>query len=187
MALPDFRLESYFGVWEFKARYHLTASDAQTLPLSELLEMADDADRARWEELRLSYIPTEGTTELRQAVARTYEIIDEHEVVCFAGAEEGLYCAMHAILQSGDHALVVVPNYQSMESVPLSICEVTGVALRPENGWQLDLSEVSAALRPNTKMVAINFPHNPTGSIATNETYMQSAGILPGARPLSFQ
>lgn len=44
--LPDFRLETYFAQWEFKARYHLTASDAQTLPMAELLAMAD-ADRPR--------------------------------------------------------------------------------------------------------------------------------------------
>jgi hypothetical protein len=43
--LPDFRLETYFARWEFSARYHLTASDAQTLPMSELLALADDDGR----------------------------------------------------------------------------------------------------------------------------------------------
>ena len=47
--LPDFRLETYFSRWEFTARFHLTASDAQTMRMSELLALADHSDRAAWE------------------------------------------------------------------------------------------------------------------------------------------
>lgn len=171
MSLPEFRLESYFGVWEFKARHHLTASDAQTLPLAELLAMADEADRLRWENLSLGYIPSEGTPELREAIAHTYDAVGPDDVLAFAGAEEGLYCAMHALLTPKDHAVVLVPNYQSMESVPLSICAVTGIALHAQNGWNLDIGEVRAALRPNTRVIAVNFPNNPTGKIVDLRTF----------------
>ena len=171
MILPEFRLESYFGVWEFKARHHLTASDAETLSVAHLLTIADAADRARWDDLRLSYIPTEGTSELREAIAQTYDEIGAGDVLCFAGAEEGLYCAMHALLGPRDHAIVLVPNYQSMESVPRSLCDVSGVALHAETGWSFDVDDVRAALRPNTKLVAVNFPNNPTGQIASVEAF----------------
>jgi aspartate/methionine/tyrosine aminotransferase len=171
MLLPEFRLESYFGVWEFKARYHLTASDAETLELGELLGMADESDRERWAHLRLGYIETQGTRELREAIAQTYDVATPEDVLCFAGAEEGLYCAMHALLEPGDHAVVLVPNYQSMESVPRTICEVTGVPLRDENEWALDIEDVRRAFRPNTKLVAVNFPNNPTGKIAARQTF----------------
>lgn len=173
MMLPEFRLESYFGVWEFKARHHLTASDAQTLPLAALLEMAGPAERERWERLTLGYIPSEGTPELREAIAQTYDALQADDVLCFAGAEEGLYCAMHALLTPADHAVVLVPNYQSTESVPLSICEVSGVELRAQSNWELDLDDVRGALRPNTKLVAVNFPNNPTGKIADRGTFDQ--------------
>ncbi len=136
MFLPEFRLEAYFGVWEFKARYHLTASDAQTLPLADLIAMADGEDRRRWEELRLSYIPTEGTAELRSAIAQTYDRIEPDDVLSFTGAEEGLYCAMQALLGPGDHAVVLVPNYQSMESVPRSICADHRRCSRSANGME---------------------------------------------------
>lgn len=171
MMLPEFRLESYFGVWEFKARHHLTASDAQTLALTELLTMATDADRARWNHLSLGYIPTEGTFELRQTIAHTYDAISPEAVLCFAGAEEGLYCAMHALLGAQDHAIVLVPNYQSMESVPRSICAVDGIALHPEREWALDIDELRAALRPNTRLIAVNFPNNPTGKNVDSQTF----------------
>jgi hypothetical protein len=58
--LPDFRLETYFSRWEFTARFHLTASDAQTLTVRELLDLADDDGRDRWEGLHLGYTQTWG-------------------------------------------------------------------------------------------------------------------------------
>lgn len=175
--LPEFRLESYFGIWEFKARYHLTASDAETLPMNELLDMADETDRERWQQLRLGYIPTEGTAELRAAIAQTYDVVTPDDVLCFAGAEEGLYCAMHALLTPDDHAIVLVPNYQSMESVPRGICAVSGIALREHDDWSLDIAQIRAQIRPTTRLIAVNFPNNPTGKIVDAETLEQIVTI----------
>ena len=169
--LPDFKLETYLGKWEFAARYHMTASDMQALTIKELLALASHADRAAFETLPLRYIETYGTPPLRAAIAATYQGLQPDDVLCFAGAEEGIFCAMHAILTKDDHAVVVTPNYQSTEEIPLSICAVSGVALRAEENWRLDLDDVRAALWPNTKLVAINFPHNPTGKIIDRATF----------------
>jgi aspartate/methionine/tyrosine aminotransferase len=146
-ALPDFRLETYFSKWEFAARYNLTASDAQTMSVAELLDLADDDGRARWESLHLGYTETFGLPALREAIADTYEEVTAPDVLCFTGAEEGIYLATQVLLGPGDHAVVVTPNYQAAETVPLSICEVTGVALRPEDGWALDLEAIERALQ----------------------------------------
>jgi aspartate/methionine/tyrosine aminotransferase len=170
-ALPDFRLETYFSRWEFAARYNLTASDAQTMSLAELLDLADDDARARWESLHLGYTETHGLPALREAIAATYDGLAAGDVLCFAGAEEAIYLAMQVLLGPGDHAVVITPNYQAAETVPLSICEVTGVALRPEEGWALDLDAVERALRPSTRVVSVNFPHNPTGAVPPEETW----------------
>lgn len=163
--LPDFRLERYFARWEFTARHHLTASDAQTMTLAELLELADDQDRRSWDQLSFGYTDTFGDPALRQAIAHTYIHAEAEDVICFAGAEEALYLAMQVLLGPGDHAVVVTPNYQAAETVPLSLCEVTGVALAPERDWNLDIDAVIRAVRPNTKVISVNFPNNPTGKI----------------------
>ncbi|AWS43892.1 aminotransferase class I/II-fold pyridoxal phosphate-dependent enzyme [Streptosporangium sp. 'caverna'] len=163
--LPDFRLETYFSRWEFTARHHLTASDAQTMTLTELLALADDQDRAAFENLSLGYTETYGDPALREAIAQSYERADAADVICFAGAEEALYLAMNVLLDAGDHAVVVTPNYQAAETVPLALCEVTGVALDPDRDWALDLDQIKAAIRPNTRVVSVNFPNNPTGKI----------------------
>jgi hypothetical protein len=120
--LPDFCLETYFSQWEFKARHHMTASDAQTISLCDLLSLAEPEEREAWDNLTLGYTETWGSPALRRAVAATYAGLAAEDILCFAGAEEGLYCAMLALLDPDDHAIVTVPNYQSMETVPVSIC-----------------------------------------------------------------
>jgi len=171
--LPDFRLETYFSRWEFQARHNLTASDAQTLSLAELLALADDDARSRWEALTLGYTETYGLPALRAEIAATYDRLEAEDVICFAGAEEGLYLAMQVLLTPGDHAVVVTPCYQAAETVPLSRCDVTGVALRPEDGWVLDVDAVRRALRPTTRLVSVNFPNNPTGAVPDEQTWQQ--------------
>ncbi len=163
--LPDFKLERYFSRWEFTARYHLCASDMESMSVNELLALASAEDRARWDGLTLGYIETFGTPALRAAIAATYDSISNEDVLAFAGAEEGIFAAMQVLLQPDDHAIVVTPNYQSAETLPGAICDVSGIALDPDNDWHLDLDRVRAALRPNTRLISINFPHNPTGKI----------------------
>lgn len=163
--LPEFRLETYFSRWEFTARHHLTASDIQSMTLAELLALADDEDRAAFENLHLGYPETYGDPALREAIAATYEQASAGDVLCFAGAEEALYLAMNVLLDADDHAVVVTPNYQAAETVPLARCAVTGVALEEDRDWALDLDRLTAAIRPNTRVVSVNFPHNPTGKV----------------------
>lgn len=180
-ALPDFRLEVHFARWEFSARHHMTASDAQTMKMGDLLDLADDEDRRDWDRLALGYTETWGDPRLRTAIAATYQGLEAADVLCFAGAEEGLYCALAGLVGPGDHAVVTVPNYQSMEAVPLAACgSVTGVALRPEDGWALDVDAVRRALRPNTRLVAVNFPNNPTGAVADPESFRDLADLCAG-------
>jgi aspartate/methionine/tyrosine aminotransferase len=167
----DFQLEVYFSKWEFAARYHLTASDAQSISLRELLAYASPVDRERFQELHLGYTQTFGAPTLRAAIAATYDSLEADHIVCFAGAEEAIYIAMQVLLSPDDHCIVITPNYQAAETLPLSICSVSGAPLDEENGWALDVDRIKAALRPNTKLISINFPNNPTGAIASHAAY----------------
>src|SRR5210317_212325 len=71
-ALPEFRLESHFSRWEFKARYHMTASDAESMSLRDLLAMATPRDREAFENLWLGYTETFGAPDLRAQIAQMY-------------------------------------------------------------------------------------------------------------------
>lgn len=175
--LPDFRLETYFSRWEFTARHHLTASDAQTVSMTELLAMADEDGRRRWESLALGYTETRGLPALREEIAATYDTVEPADVLCFAGAEEAIYLAMQVLLTPTDHAVVLTPNYQAAETIPLALSEVTGVPLREQDSWALDVDAVAAALRPNTRLVSVNFPNNPTGAVPDLESWRRLVAL----------
>lgn len=169
--LPDFRLETHFAKWEFRARHHLTASDAESMSMRDLLALATPEQRADFDDLWLGYTTTWGAPDLREAIASTYRSRSAADVLCFAGASEGIFAANTALLDSDSHAIVVTPNYQSHETLPVAICEATGVPLDPDDGWSLDIDRVASAMRPNTRLVTINFPHNPTGAILPVDRY----------------
>ncbi len=170
--LPDFRLEVHFSKWEFEAKYHLTASDAESMSLADLLSLATDAERAAFDDLWLGYTETFGAADLRAAIAETYAGQAAADILCFAGASEGIFAANTVLLDSDSHAIVVTPNYQSHETLPSAICSASGVPLCADDNWSLDLDRVAAAIKPNTRLLTMNFPHNPTGAILPYGDYM---------------
>ena len=169
--LPDFRLETHFSKWEFKARYHMTASDAESMSLRDLLAMASPTEREAFENMWLGYTETFGAPDLLETIATTYKTRTSKQILCFAGASEGIFAANSVILDKDSHAIVITPNYQSHESLPVAICKATGVPLDATDNWSLDIDRIADAIRPNTKLVTINFPHNPTGAILPIDRY----------------
>jgi aspartate/methionine/tyrosine aminotransferase len=169
--LPDFRLETHFAKWEFGARFHLTASDAQSMSLRALLALATPAEREAFDGMWLGYTETYGAPDLRDTIAGTYADQTADDILCFAGASEAIFVVNSVLLDRDSHAIVVTPNYQSHETLPLAICDATGVPLDPDDGWSLDIDRIAAAIRPNTRLVTINFPHNPTGAILPLDRY----------------
>jgi len=176
--MRDFGLEVFFSRWEFTAQHHMTASDLESMPLSGLLALASDEDRSAFETLWLGYTETWGAPALRQEIAGTYDALSDGNILCLAGAGEGLFAVPNVLLTRDDHVIVPTPNYQGSETIPLSICEVTGVPMdyipssgsnRTEGGWRLDLDRLKDAIQPNTKLISLNFPHNPTGFLLPRE------------------
>ena len=163
--MQDFALAAWFTRWQGSVRHNLSASDSESLTIPALLAMADAEDAERWASMRLGYAGPAGSDWLRETIAERYAGLGPDQVACFTGAQEGLYCAMHAMLGPNDHAVIVTPNYQTTELIPGEICATSGVALDPAQRWGLDIDAVRDALRPNTRVVAINFPNNPTGAL----------------------
>ena len=187
MHIADFALERYFARWEFAVRHVLCASDAETLSMTELLALADDDGLRRWSELRLGYTESLGLPALRAEIAALYSGLGSDDVVTFAGAEEAVFLAMHALLDPASHAVVVWPAYQSLYDVGRSIgASVTLVPLDPRD-WSLDVDAVAASMQPNTKVIVVNSPHNPTGAQLTPVQFERLVAIaeLHGAHLFS--
>ncbi len=170
LSLSPFKLERYFAKYEFNARILLSSSDCDGLPMTELLQMAASESLALWQELRLGYTESQGHPLLRSEVARLYDQIPPENVL-IAAPEEAIFIAMHALLRPEDHVVAITPSYQSLVEIARSIgCRVTlwPVTLGPA-GWQVDLDQLERSITPQTRLIVINFPHNPTGHQITHD------------------
>lgn len=174
--LPDFELEKYFSRWEFAATHHLCASDSESMTVADLLAGAEPGALDDLLSTQLSYIHPMGTDELRAAIAQTYDHITSDGVMTFAGAGEALFWSLQVLAEPGDHVIVTIPNYQTIESVPLAAgFDVEGLDLWSGTGgdlsWELNLDRFEAMIRPNTSLVAVNFPNNPSGYVPDHDTW----------------
>lgn len=168
--LRDFALEVFFSEWEFTAKHHMTASDVESMSLTDLLALASDDDKTAFEHQWLGYTQTYGAPELRAVIADSYKTMSADNILCHAGASEAIYAVAKVLLTDGDHVIVPVPNYQSAESVPLTLCDVSSVPINYKkdgapHDWHLSLDAILDAIRPETKMISLNMPNNPTGHI----------------------
>ena len=167
MQIEPFEIERFYERWEFRAELMLSSSDCESRELSALLDLEPGAEE-RLRSLRLGYTEVPGSAELREAVAGTYATIEPDDVLTLAAAEEGIFIAYHALLAPGEHAVVEVPSYGSALNLARSTgAEVTPWQRRFRDGWAYDLDELERALRPDTRFVYVNSPHNPTGSQMT--------------------
>ena len=163
MQLPPFRLERFFAQYEFTSPYPICLSDCESVTIGDLLALEPAAD-AGLRDLWLGYTESAGSPGLRAAVAALYTTIAAEHVLMHSGAEEAIFNFMHALVQPGDHVIVHWPGYQSLAEVARSIgADVSLWTVRPEDGWQLDLDDLRRMLRPDTRAVVVNLPHNPTG------------------------
>jgi aspartate/methionine/tyrosine aminotransferase len=180
MKIPPFKLEEFWKKYEFTSPYLLCCSDAESWKLHEILELADPKSKELWESLNLGYTESPGLPLLRKEIAKLYSEINEEQILTFAGAEEGIYCSMRTLIEPGDHVIVIDPCYQSLKTLPQSFgASVTSILLDSKKKWRLALEELEKAFLPNTKLLVLNYPHNPTGAVLEGEVF---EGLIELAR-----
>jgi aspartate/methionine/tyrosine aminotransferase len=171
MKLKPFKLERYFAKYEFSVKYLLSSSDCDGLLQSELLKLADDETRKLWERLALGYTDSLGHPLLRDEISKLYQGTSAIDCLVVV-PEEGIFIALNSILQKGDHVICTFPGYQSLYEVAEGLgCEVTRWEPEEENGWRFDPDSLEQNIRPNTKLVIVNFPHNPTGYLPSKKDF----------------
>lgn len=182
MKIDDFRLERFFARWEFAVRHVLCASDVEPVSLEELLGLADEDSLERWRSLSLGYTEPPGLPALREAVAELHPGLGPDDVMVVSGAQEGIFLLLNAALEAGDHAIVVWPAYQSLFEVARSAgAEVTLLPLRHEEGWALDVDALARAVRPDTRLIVVNYPHNPTGAHLDEDAFRRVVALARDA------
>ncbi len=143
-----------------KVLYNLSESSVTDLNMRDLSLSIGDLD--------LSYIPHRGHTEFRAALAHEAGLQHPDQVLITNGAAGALFIINSALLTADDHLIVVRPNYATNIEVPRAIgCGISFIDLKFEGKWRLDPQKIAEAIRPNTKLISITTPHNPTGMVMT--------------------
>src|SRR5215469_4503669 len=165
MQIKPFRIEQYFGKYEFTAKYLLSSSDAESRTIQELLDLEPGSQQGllkHW----CGYTESPGAPALREVISGMYRGVQRDDVLGLAATEEGIFVLYHALLSPLDHVIVETPCYESA----LEVARSTGARVSEwrrsfENGWAHDLAALEKLIEPATKMIYINTPHNPTGLV----------------------
>ena len=174
MYLPPFLLERWMTRHETHVRYDIAESGILPLTTNDLLAF-EPADRRaatleRLLALPIGYSEARGTAELRAAIAATYAGVSPDQILVTTGAIEANFLLFNVLLEPGDHVIAPYPAYQQIYTVPAGIgCVVSLWRVGPETGYRYDLAELARLLRPDTKLVVVNTPHNPTGAMMPPE------------------
>jgi aspartate/methionine/tyrosine aminotransferase len=165
-----FRIEEYYAQYEFSARFMLSSSDCESRSVRELLNLEPHAHE-QFQDLWLGYTETWGAPTLRATIAGLYNSLEPSDTLVVAAAEEGIFLTYHALLQPGDHVIVETPCYESAVALALSAgATVSRWQRHFEDGWAHDLEALHKLVQPNTRLIYINSPHNPTGTQMTRAT-----------------
>jgi aspartate/methionine/tyrosine aminotransferase len=158
--------------------------------------------------LVLAYGDHLGKPELRELIASDGANLQPNDVILTVGAAAALFIVSTSLLEPGDHILVAQPNYATNIETPRTIgCEMDFLKLNFDDGFRVDVEALAERITPQTKLVSLTCPHNPTGSMITeaqlrrlieiveakncyllfDETYreMSFGGALPPAASLS--
>jgi aspartate/methionine/tyrosine aminotransferase len=169
MKINDFKLEDFLAKYEFTVKYTLCSSDCESFNVKELLDLEKDS-LENLNKLWMGYTETLGNFSLRKEISKLYSKITPDNIIVFAGAEEGIFVFMNALLETGNHVIVQFPAYQSLFEVANSIgCYLTKWLMKENDDWELDLEFLEQNVNKGTRCIIVNFPHNPTGHLISKE------------------
>ena len=162
-----FVMERMMSKWENVVDYNLSESGVHPMTLGELLAMDGKSPNAL-ADVDFDYPQANGTVELRRNVAQYYPGAGPDNVLITVGAAEANYLTLHTLLDPGDEAVIMMPNYMQVWGVAKNRgLRVKTFNLLEAEGWALDLAELERVVGPETKLIAVCNPNNPTGRIMT--------------------
>ncbi len=185
MRIDKFELELWMNQHELNVQFDIAESGISPLSTQELFAFAGEHAQKSLAAMPLGYNDANGSLALREEIAKTYATAKPENILITIGAIEANFLLFNAILEPGDHVVAPYPAYQQLYSVPQAIgCDVSFWHSRPENKFQFDLDELKKLVTPKTKLIVINFPHNPTGTTLTESQLEEVYSIAEAAGAL---
>ncbi|HXG93614.1 MAG TPA: aminotransferase class I/II-fold pyridoxal phosphate-dependent enzyme [Blastocatellia bacterium] len=168
MKLETFEMERMQSTWENIVRVNLSESGVHPVALADLL--VDERDREEFSRIEFGYSQSNGTPELRRAVAAIYEGAAEENVIVTTGTAEANFLVAWMLTEPGDEAVMMLPNYMQLWGLLRGFgAEVHPLHLVEERNWSPELDSLERVISSRTKLICICSPNNPTGAILSED------------------
>lgn len=162
-------LEEWMREYYFKTDIDIGSSGVESFSLGQIRKLLGITE-SELDNIVFDDSETLGGFGLRKAIAERYGNGDPERVIATHGSSEAIFLIMTALLNPGDEVLVLDPSYQQLFSIAKAVgCRLKFWPLRFENGFTPDVEEAKRLITDRTRMVVVNFPHNPTGASLTRE------------------
>jgi len=164
MRIDTFALERFQSIWENRVAWNVSESGVHPLRVSDLVDTAAYHDAVLQQEL--GYPQTNGTIELREAIAAMYPGASAAHVQVTNGGSEANCVLLMRLVEPGDEIVLMTPNYMQVPGLARAL----GATVRPwplrETGgrWTLDPAELAPLVNTRTRAIFLCNPNNPTGA-----------------------
>ena len=173
MNIKPFAVEEWMNEYEVGALYNIAETCVDSVSLDELFELTGENKEDFLKDFcaqRLTYGNIWGSEALRSGISKLYHTIKADEVVLTHGAAGANHHVFCSLISAGDRVVSIMPTYQQLYSIPEAIgADVAIMHLKQENDYLPDLNELKSLVTPETKMICINNPNNPTGALMSKE------------------
>ena len=184
MNIKPFAVEEWMNEYEVGARYNIAETCVDSVSLDELFELTGENKEDFLKDFcaqRLTYGDIWGSEALRSGISKLYHTIKADEVVLTHGAAGANHHVFCSLISAGDRVVSIMPTYQQLYSIPEAIgADVAIMHLKQENDYLPDLNELKSLVTPETKMICINNPNNPTGALMSKELLESIVEIARG-------
>ncbi|BAE62350.1 unnamed protein product [Aspergillus oryzae RIB40] len=175
--LEPFEVDHWILTRDIGPKYNLAHSYSLPVTINDLKSLSEneatgDHLLASVQSMPMNYGPSfTGLEQLRENIANLYSdessiTISSDKILTTPGASLANFIVLFALVGPGDHVIIQYPTYQQLYSLPASLgAEVSLWQAKENDNWNLDMEELKGLIKPNTKMIVLNNPQNPTGAI----------------------
>lgn len=178
MKIRTFETERYYAKYEFTTPYLLSVSDCESVSIEELFELGGHTFED-FADITLGYTDSQGDPLLREKIAAGYSEVYSDDILVLNSPVEGIYLAIRSLLDPDDEAIVLTPAYDALINLAESISDrVIRWTIKPSSGgWRMDFDRLEKIISKKTKLIVVNFPHNPSGLLPSEEEFSRLVQI----------
>ena len=187
MYIEPFGIEMWMNEFEDHCKYNLAETCIKSMTISELLTLSGRNENITEElsKMKMTYGEITGSKRLRSQIASLFTKQTSENVMVTHGAIGANSLVYNSLVSKGDKVVSILPTYQQHYSIPASLgADLHILKIEPENNFLPDLSKLKQLIKVNTKLIALNNPNNPTGSLMGKEmlteivSYARSCGAF---------